>query len=357
MKRLARHVSGTVLMAMVLVQVILLLLDLVFSFIGELDSVSGGYGVVDAFLYTLLIVPGHAYEILPVSALVGALVGLGTLASQAELTIIRAAGVSTWRIVWWTMRGALLIVLFGLALGEWVVPPAQQQAETLKALAKGQDYEPGRITGYWQWQGQELLHIQRVTPDGHLLGVHRYQFDTRGGLNAAQQALQGQATEAGNWRLSDLRDTQFLPDGRAVAQRDPSGVTEWSLAMTPEDLRTAAAAPDELRLAALWRHVSYLEAQGLDPGQHALQLWKKLLAPLAILAMVLIACSFIFGPLRSVTLGLRILVGILVGLLFRYSQDAFGFASLLFQWSPFWALMIPIVLCFALGGLALRRVR
>ena len=47
--------------------------------------------------------------------------------------------------------------------------------------------------------------------------------------------------------------------------------------------------------------------------------------------MVLIACSFIFGPLRSVTLGLRIITGVLVGLVFRYGQDAAGFASLLMQ--------------------------
>lgn len=355
MSRLGRYVSVSVLASMLLVQALLLGLDLVFSFIGELDNVKGSYGAWDAFQYTLYVMPGHIYTILPMSALIGALVGLGALASSSELTVMRAAGISISRIVSWVMAGALSIILLGLALGEFVVPHTDQRAETLKARAQGQDYVPGRISGYWQREGHELINIQLVTPEGQLLGVSRYRYGDQGVLQEASYAAQGEYVGDGGWRLSDLRVTTFLPDGSSRVSSLPQQV--WPVRLTPNFLRVAAADPEQLGLADLRLYSNYLKNQGLDAGTYELQFWKKALSPLAVFSMVLIACSFIFGPLRSVTLGLRIITGVLVGLVFRYAQDAAGFASLLFQGSPLLATLLPVALCLTIGAYAIYRVR
>lgn len=355
MSRLGRYVSLTVLSSMLLVQALLLGLDLVFSFIGELDNVKGGYGALDAFSYTLYVLPRHAYSVLPMSALIGALVGLGTLASSSELTVMRAAGISIARIVAWVMAGALSIILMGLALGEFVVPVTDQRAETLKARAQGQDYTPGRISGYWQREGQELINIQLVTPEGQLLGVSRYRYDEQGLLQEASFAASGDYAGKTGWQLRDLRITHFQADGSSTFGVQAHAL--WPVRLTPDFLRVAAADPEQLGLADLRLYSRYLHKQGLDAGNYELQFWKKALSPLAVFSMVLIACSFIFGPLRSVTLGLRIITGVLVGLVFRYSQDAAGFASLLFHGSPFWATLLPITLCLMAGSYAIYRVR
>lgn len=355
MSRLGRYVSVTVLSSMLLVQVLLLGLDLVFSFIGELDKVKGSYGAWDAFRYTLYVLPGHVYTVLPMSALIGALVGLGALASSSELTVMRAAGISIYRIVAWVMSGALAIILMGLALGEFVVPVTDQQAETLKARAQGQDYTPGRINGYWQREGDELINIQLVTPDGQLLGISRYRYDEKGQLLEASFARSGEYVGKAGWQLQDLRATRFQPDGSSRVSLQPQVL--WPVRLTPDFLRVAAADPEQLGLADLRLYSRYLHQQGLDAGNYDLQFWKKALSPLAVFSMVLIACSFIFGPLRSVTLGLRIITGVLVGLVFRYGQDAAGFASLLFHGSPFWATLLPIAFCVLAGSYAIYRVR
>lgn len=355
MSRLGRYVSVTVLSSMLLVQALLLGLDLVFSFIGELDNVKGSYGALDAFHYTLYVLPGHVYTVLPMSALIGALVGLGALASSSELTVMRAAGISIARIVAWVMTGALAIILMGLALGEFVVPVTDQRGETLKARAQGQDYTPGRINGYWQREGQELINIQLVTPEGQLLGVSRYRYDEQGKLQEASFARTGEYVGKAGWQLQELRATRFQPDGssRVTVQKQ----VLWPVRLTPDFLRVAAADPEQLGLADLRLYSRYLHKQGLDAGNYDLQFWKKALSPLAVFSMVLIACSFIFGPLRSVTLGLRIITGVLVGLVFRYGQDAAGFASLLFHGSPFWATLLPIAFCLLAGSYAIYRVR
>ncbi len=354
MTRLSRHVSLTVLMAMLMVQVLLLGLDLVFSFIGELENVKGGYGALKAFQYVLWVLPRHVYEILPMAALIGALVGLGSLASSSELTVMRAAGVSTGRIVWWVMRGALLMILLGLLLGEKVVPWTDQRAEVLKAHALGRDYQPGRITGYWQREADELINIQLVSPDGAILGVTRYRYDAQGRLTEAVHAASG-AFNGDHWQLNDLRRTELLASGDARVSRQATDT--WQSALTPDFLRVASAPPEQLHLADLRDYANYLKEQALDAGAYELQFWKKVFSPVAVFSMVLVACSFIFGPLRSVTLGLRIIIGVLFGLVFRYGQDAIGFASLLFHWSPLLAVTLPIGLCLLAGSYALYRVR
>lgn len=354
MTRLSRHVSVTVLLAMLMVQAMLLGLDLVFSFIGELDNVRGGFGAWQAFQYTLYILPSHSYEILPMSALIGALVGLGTLASHSELTVMRAAGVSLARIVWWVMRGALVVIVLGMALGEYVVPITEQRGDALKARALGQDYQPGRITGYWQREGSELINIRVVTPEGELLGVSRYVYNADGQLQQAVFAATGDY-RGDYWQLNDVQTTQYGADGRA---RSASLATsDWTVSLKPDFLRVAAAPPAQLGLVDLHTFANYLKRQSLDAGSYDLQFWKKLLSPLAVLSMMLVACSFIFGPLRSVTLGFRIITGVLVGLGFRYVQDAAGFASLIYHTPPLLSVIIPIVLTMALGSMALYRAR
>jgi len=70
------------------------------------------------------------------------------------------------------------------------------------------------------------------------------------------------------------------------------------------------------------------------------------------MALVLVAVSFIFGPLRDGTLGFRIFAGVLVGIAFRTSQDLLGPASLVFGFAPVYAALLPLLGCM-LGGLLL----
>jgi len=85
--------------------------------------------------------------------------------------------------------------------------------------------------------------------------------------------------------------------------------------------------------------------------------WKKVLQPVSTGVLVLVAISFVFGPLRSVTMGFRVFSGVVVGLLFKYAQDLLGPSSLVFGFNPIYATIIPIAVCLIVGLWLLRRVR
>jgi len=113
--------------------------------------------------------------------------------------------------------------------------------------------------------------------------------------------------------------------------------------------------PDALSITGLWHYAGYLAAQGLDSGRYWLAFWTKLAQPLVTAALVLLAISFIFGPLRSVTLGQRIFTGVLVGFVFRIGQDLLGPSSLVFGFSPLLAVAVPALICLGIGLILLRR--
>ena len=65
--------------------------------------------------------------------------------------------------------------------------------------------------------------------------------------------------------------------------------------------------------------------------------------------------AFLFGPLRSVTLGQRVFTGVLVGFVFRIAQDLLGPSSLVFGFSPLLAVVVPAGICALAGFFLLRR--
>ncbi|RZU47601.1 lipopolysaccharide export system permease protein [Fluviicoccus keumensis] len=355
MNLLPMYVSRTVLFAMLLVLFLLLGLDLVFSFIAEMEEIKGNYQALQALQVVALELPYRLCDILPVSGLVGGIIGLGLLASQSELTVMRASGVSVGRIVWWTMRPALALVMLGLLVAQYGIPVSNQKSETIKARALGQDYHAGFLSGFWHREGNDFIHMQQVEPGGRLHAVTFYRLSQDGRLTEMTGVREGKPLSTGGWRLQGVYSVFLGTDGAA---RAGSGHDfGWKPELTPDFLRLVTVSPEYLPLTSLYSYARYLEGQGLGAGIYFLEFWKKALAPLATLSMVLIACTFIFGPLRSVTMGLRIVTGVLAGLGFRYLQDICGYASLVYDFSPLLAVLVPVGLSLGWGLHALRRVR
>lgn len=355
MKGLSSYVFRTVFSAIFLVLLLLAGLDLVFSFIGELDEVRAGYTATQAFIYILLTVPQRIYDILPIAALVGGMAGLGVLASNSELTVMRASGVSIGRIVWWVIKPALLFIFAGLVLSQFVVPHTSEMAMQRKYDMQAYRNLMGTVKGYWHREKGDFLRIEHVDALGNFQNGTLFHFSDSGRLEEISRIASGNYVGEHQWLLNDLENTELPESGQLGKSQQATRL--WQGKLTPEFLLLVTQDVESLSITNLYRYAHYMKAQGLDAGTYFLQFWKKALAPLATLSMVLIACSFIFGPLRSVTMGLRIVAGVLAGLAFRYGQDFLGYASLVFDFSPVLAAGMPVLLCLLIGGVAIARVK
>ena len=98
-----------------------------------------------------------------------------------------------------------------------------------------------------------------------------------------------------------------------------------------------------------------MRSQGLNSGKFELGFWSKLFQPVASLSLVFVAISFIFGPLRETTMGMRVVSGLIVGILFKFMQDLLSPASLVYGFPPVVATLVPIAVCLGAGYYLLKR--
>jgi lipopolysaccharide export system permease protein len=351
MKRLRGYLWWSVMMPALAMLGVLVALDSLFSMVHELEFLRGDYQVLQALQYVFTSIPHRAAEFLPMAVLLGTLLGLGFLANSGELTVIRAAGVSQYRIGWLVLRPALFLLLLGLLNGEYLAPYAQQVAHSNRSLAESSGEAIRSKFGYWHRDGSEFIHINAVQPNGVLYGVPRYRFKGEQALEElvyVERAIyQGDA-----WFLEGIRGTR-LQDDRAESYAESTAV--WETNLTPELLSYVILEPEHLSFSKLYQYGAYLGSQGLDGAEYKLAFWQKLMVPVASIGMVLIAISFVFGPLREVTMGLRLTAGIVASLVFHYGQQFFGHLSIVFDASPFLAATVPALLCVFAGLLLMRR--
>lgn len=358
MSMLASYLSKTVMAAMLVVLGVISTIDLVFTLADEMASTNPYYSATDAIEYVLRTLPTSVYELLPYVALGGALIGLGVLASSQELLVIQSAGVRTPVLVGWVMLPVLGVMLFSLILGEWIAPALQQQAQSDRALLMSGGQAISSEEGDWRKVGNEFIHINAIAPGGReLFGITVFELDENRLLVRSSFAAKGQYVEESgaepHWLLTDVAETVFTPEQLFSRQYDQY---HWPVDMSPSLLSVLLVRPDRQSISGLWQFARYFDNEGLDSSSYYLAFWKKLLQPLATLSLVLLAVSFVFGPLRETTMGFRVFIAIAMGLTFTIVQRTLGPATILYGISPFMAVLAPILLCALWGVYLLRRV-
>lgn len=352
MRRVSRYIAGTVWVSTLLVLFVIVGVDALSAFIDESGSRSDAYGFAEIGRYVFYTLPGRCYEFIPFAALIGSIIGLGQLASSSELVVMRAAGISNLRLSLTVLQQAVLIAAAGFLIGEFVAPDAEQRAQSGRAQALYADRQMDGENGIWRRDGRLFLHVSAVTESQEILGVSAFEFEADGWLRRSLFAEKGISVEDG-WMLQQVRETTLE---RESLQKTTLASLLLQTNITPRILTLENVEPEQLGIEDLIGYAAFLRSQGEDAAEFELATWKKFMQPLSVAALVLVAISFIFGPLRDGTLGFRIFAGVMVGVLFRLSEDLLGPASLVFGFPALYAAVAPSILCVILGTFLLRRV-
>ena len=266
---------------------------------------------------------------------------------------MRSIGISLWRIVGWVIRSALILVILSFALSEWVIPYTNEQAKSVKDHRSVSAL--GEVKGYWTREGQRFIYIDYANAQGQLKHVQVVDFDEGYHLKGVLNAAQGQFVKDGDWNLERVSQVDILPQGNATLVN--AAQLPLSLALQPKYVHMVTIDPEDLSPSQLISFMSYMEEYSQVPKTYKLAFWQKVASPFALIALVVIACSFIFGPLRQQSMGFRLVIALFIGLSFFYLQDFLGYASLVYSPSPAWFVFVPIILMMLVGGYLLRRAR
>lgn len=338
-KTLDRYIIGTILRGVGLVGAIVLVLGGLFLFMEQQDDIGvGRYTTADALLFVLLNLPQQVWELLPITALIGALLALGNLARGSELTVLRTAGLSPWRLARAVMLSGVLLMLFGFAMTEIVAPPAVQLARQAKAFAKFSNVDLGGSHESWARDGNVILTVERQTGKTQFGGMMLFELGPDNALRSIGRAVTARADGTGRWSLEPFAESRFEGDG-VEAVRAPSRVITSKIGA--EFLGIAASEPSQLSTLTLWRVISHLQDNGLDARESRYVMWSRLARIVAAFFSVLLAFPFVFGSLRSASTGSWIGTGLVLGLAFFMLQNllessvrVFGYSPLLFAWIP-----------------------
>ncbi len=354
MKLLDRYIGRAVLGSTVVVLFILLALFLFATFAGELLRVGrGSYGLIEAAQYSLLLMPRLVYQLFPIVALLGTVIGLGLLASHSELVVIRAAGVSLWRVVGAVMKVGVLLMALMVIFGEFVAPAAELKAQALRAKALEQQVSLYAESGLWARDGDSVIHIRDLFSADRVGRVSIFTFDKENHLRQITQAKSA-TYQQGHWLLQQAVRSEISESG---VRRVASETVVWRSLLDPQLLEVVTVKPEYLSVLGLYEYIAYLKSNGLDSGQYVMAFWKKLVAPIATAIMIFLAVPFVFGPLRSVGIGPRTFVGVLLGIGFFLLDQLLGHVGLAFGLNPLLSVMVAPLLFFILALNLVRRVR
>jgi lipopolysaccharide export system permease protein len=345
MKRLDRYIEASTLRSLVLVVSGLTALFSLLEFVDQLRDVGQGhYHVTDAFLYVLLTVPSRLLQLMPVSLLLGSLFALGNLSNGSELIAMQSVGISERQIVGWVLKLAAPIVVILFLVAEFVIPTTQRmaQAERMSKMSTETSIEDGN--GFWAQGDHQYLNVRWVDYGNVPRDIEIYEFTNDGELKSYIHADSAKIESAESWLLHGVIRTQLLtPD----VQPEHLATLSWPAFLRPHQVQLLILPPDSMPPVELYRYISELKGQHHQAARLEQAFWTKVGIPLSMIAMVLVATPFVFGPPRARSAGQRITIGAGVGIVFSLIQQITSLVSLLLDLNPAFAAMAPSLLLMA----------
>ena len=205
-------------------------------------------------------------------------------------------------------------------------------------------YVIGGPRGLWLRDGHHIVNIRQplmTIESGQQIvqfrDVHIYRFDESGTLGEITHA--GRAAHDGErWDLQNV--SRMLFEHQAV-NKSFEGDRPWDTRLEPELVDAAVNRPQHMAMRTLWKQMQYVNENGLDDRIYRSHLLAKGFFPATVLALILAGMPFVFGSARNQKLGVRLFIGMTLGITFTIVNramlnlgEAYGISALLTALGP-----------------------
>ena len=342
-----------------------------FELVAELGQLGqAGYRLEDALRYVFFRVPAVAYEFAPLSALIGCLWAMAEVASSSEFTVARAAGYGPSDALIGLVSGGIPLIALVLILSELVMPWSDTRAVEARAAigsaASGQMLRSGhwlrdQITAAGDGPSERYINLRPAEDGEAVRDIRIYEFDSQHRMRRYVQAPLAEVkalpvTDGSvltNWTLLDAKLLVVGPDGSSSTHA--AARVEFQSGIPSETLTTLMLRPERMAAYQLWRYVNYLEAGKQRTISYELALWKKILYPVGVIVMLVLALPVAYVQVRSGQLGLKVMAGIAAGIAFYLFNNLFPHLStILGDWPAAAVVIIPSLIALLVALLVLQ---
>lgn len=348
MSLLLRHLAREIYFSISLVFFALIALFAFMDLIHELSVMGEGqYHLGYVLMYVALIIPGHVYGLFPVAVLIGTILALVQMSSNSELTVYRASGASVSQLVVTLFKIGLPLVILTFVISEFIAPPSDRVAQQIRLKARNAQVSLREFrSGVWVKDERNFVNVKNVMPDTSLMNIDIYQFDESYHLRAITNAKRANFIQSGRWQLEEVNETHFGKEGVTTSSQASQ---EWSSALNPGIFSVLLVSPEQMSVLDLYRYTEHLKDNRQKSARYEIAMWNKLIYPLAVLVMMVLALPFASYHRRAGGSGAMVFLGIVLGLVFHFTGRLFASLGALNDWQPFFSATAVTVLFLLLG--------
>ena len=344
MKIRERYIRKTLLSFTFVVLVIWLGMYSFFNFLSEMSSIGQvNYTSLEAFRYIALQIPEVAYKHASPVILLGCVLGMGHLATTNQLLVLRVSGMSIFKLTMLTMKTALIFVIAIIAIGEIFAPIASEEAKRGRSIALDIAIASQSQEGFWIRDGESFINVQKNI-DGKLFsGLTIIEVNSSNKistvLTSENAIFDGKSLDMNNAEIFSI-DSNKKIDDISLKERNSYNKT---VSFDQDLIDSLKKEPEDLTTWNIIKQIQFLSDNKLRSGIFEVELYKRLIKPITLMAMILLAMLFIFGSTRDATLGRKIFFGIALGLSFEMLSRISGAIALSFDFNPVISTVLPTI--------------
>ena len=356
MKIRDRYITKTLLNYTLVVLLVWLSIYSFFNFLAELNSVGqADYTVIEAIKYILLQIPEVAYKQASPVILLGCVLGMGYMATTNQLVVMRVSGNSILKLTAITIKAALFFIIVIIAVGEIFAPLASEEAEKGRANALGQKIALQSQEGFWIREGGNYINVENNIDGSFYTDITIYQVSP---ANKIETIITSESANFDGTSL-DLNNVDIFSINEINSSTEITSKKRNNYNLTvsfDQDLIDSLKKdPKELTTWKIIKQIQFLSINKQTSSIFEVELYKRLVKPATLVAMILLAMIFIFGSNRDASLGRKIFLGVVLALSFEMISRVGGALSLSYNFSPLIGAVLPTLIIIVLAIVLLSR--
>ena len=355
MKIRDRYINKTLRNYTLIVLLIWLSIYSFFNFLGELNSIGQfDYTVLEAFKYIILQMPEVAYKQASPIILLGCVLGMGYLSTTNQLVVLQVSGNSVLKLTALTVRTALIFVFMIIAFGEYIAPIASEEAEKGRTKALGQSFASQNQEGFWIRESGNYLNVEKNIDGNHFVGVTIIEVKSNkitSVVKSEDATFDGKSLKMDDTDIFSINNSTDIDE---ISHKERNSYNKI-VSFDQDLINSLKKEPDELTTRNIYKQIQFLSDNKLRSGIYKVELYKRAIKPITLVAMILLAMLFVFGSTRDVSLGRKIFFGVSLGLSFEMLSRIGGAMALSLDFNPMISAVLPTTVVMVIAIILLIR--
>ena len=164
-------------------------------------------------------------------------------------------------------------------------------------------------------------------------------------MTSNQATFDGKSMDMKNTEIFSIDASKEIDE---ISLKEPNSYNK-TVSFDQDLIDSLKKEPEELTTWNIIKQIQFLSDNKLRSGIFEVELYKRLIKPITLVAMILLAMLFIFGSSRDVTLGRKIFFGIALGLSFELLSRISGAMALSFDINPVMSTFLPTIVVMVIA--------